>query len=60
MVPAGLSLTKRITVDAPRMAAPRPIAVTGFKDVEDEDDSDEENSEGAKRVLARLGVAMAR
>ena len=39
--------------------AQRPISVTGLNDDEDEDD-ESENSEGAKRILARLGVAMAR
>jgi len=36
----------------------RPLAVTGLND--DDDDEVDENSSGAKRVLARLGVAMAR
>jgi len=39
--------------------AQRPISVTGLNDDEDEDE-ESENSEGAKRILARLGVAMAR
>jgi hypothetical protein len=45
--------------DLQATTATRPIAVTGFGD--DTDDEEEDgNSLGAKRVLARLGVAMAR
>jgi hypothetical protein len=42
----------------------RPLRVTGFDaksgEGEDEDSDDDEAGVGAKRVLARLGVAMAR
>ena len=37
----------------------RPLAITGLHGADDSDD-DDENSVGAQRVLARLGVAMAR
>lgn len=42
------------------MSASRPIAVSGFGDDTEDEDDEAENSVGAKRVLARLGVAMAR
>ena len=45
--------------DLQATTATRPIAVTGFGDDTDDEEEDD-NSLGAKRVLARLGVAMAR
>ena len=48
----------RIKQVDPMASSQRPLAVTGLND--DDDDEVDENSSGAKRVLARLGVAMAR